>query len=122
MNAWKLQFSMVATLAAILGLTTLVFAVVLTWAGLGLSLAMIGLLVVGLNNAQWLLSPYLVAANYRVKALPENENPKLHQVVADLSKKSGISKPQLMLSKLTIPNAFAYGSPLTGSRVAVTEG
>ncbi|MCW4029638.1 MAG: zinc metalloprotease HtpX [Candidatus Bathyarchaeota archaeon] len=122
MNAWKLHFSMVATLAAIFGLTTLVFAVVLTWAGLGLSLAMIGLLVVGLNIAQWLLSPYLVGAIYRAKALPENENPKLHQVVADLSKKSGISKPQLMLSKLTIPNAFAYGSPLTGSRVAVTEG
>jgi heat shock protein HtpX len=27
-----------------------------------------------------------------------------------------------MLSKLQIPNAFAYGSPLTGNRIAVTEG
>ena len=27
-----------------------------------------------------------------------------------------------MLSKIPIPNAFAYGSPLTGNRVAVTEG
>ena len=112
---------MVATLAAIFGLTTLVFSVVLLWVGY-FDLITVGALVVVLNVAQWLLSPYLVGAIYRVKALPENENPRLHQIVADLSKKSGISKPQLMLSQIPLPNAFAYGSPLTGSRVAVTEG
>jgi heat shock protein HtpX len=102
-------------------LTTLVFSAVLLWVGY-FNLITVGVLVVVLNVAQWLLSPYLVGAIYRVKALSENENPKLHQMVAELSKKSGISKPQVMLSKLPLPNAFAYGSPLTGSRVAVTEG
>ena len=43
-------------------------------------------------------------------------------MVADLSKKSGISTPQLMLAQIPLPNAFAYGSPLSGSRVAVTQG
>ncbi len=122
MNAWKLKFSMAGTLAIIFGLTTLVFAVILTWAGIGFDLLTIGVLVVVLNVAQWLLSPYLVGAIYRVKALSESENPKLHQMVADLSKKSGISKPKLMLSQIPLPNAFAYGSPLTGSRVALTQG
>jgi heat shock protein HtpX len=121
MNTWKLHFSMIATLAAIFGLTTLVFAAVMLWVGY-FDLITIGALVLVLNVGQWLLSPYLVGAIYRVKALSENENPKLHQMVADLSKKSGISKPQLMLSQIPLPNAFAYGSPLTGSRVAVTEG
>jgi heat shock protein HtpX len=122
MNAWKLQLSMAATLAVIFGLTTLVFVVILTWAGIGFDLMTIGVLVVVLNVAQWLLSPYLVGLIYKVKALPESENPQLHQMVSDLSKKSGISKPQLMLSQIALPNAFAYGSPLTGSRVAVTQG
>ncbi len=122
MNAWKLRFSMVATLAAIFGLTTLVFTVVLTWAGIGLSLYAIGALVVVLNVVQWLLSPYLVGAIYKVKELKESENPKLHQMVADLSYKSKISKPKLMLAQIPLPNAFAYGSPLSGSRVAVTQG
>ncbi len=122
MNAWKLQLSMAGTLAIIFGLTTLVFAVILTWAGIGFSLLTIGVLVVVLNIAQWLLSPYLVGAIYKVKEMPENENPQLHQMVSDLSKKSGISKPKLMLSQIPLPNAFAYGSPLTGSRVAVTQG
>jgi heat shock protein HtpX len=121
MNAWKLRFSMVATLAAIFGLTTLVFSAVMLWVGY-FNLVTVGLLVVVLNVAQWLLSPYLVGAIYRVKEMAAGENPKLHQMVADLSKKSGISTPKLMLSRMPMPNAFAYGSPLSGSRVAVTEG
>ncbi len=112
---------MAATLAVIFGLTTLVFSAVMLWVGY-FDFLTIGVLVVVLNVAQWLLSPYLVGAIYRVKALSESENPKLHQMVADLSKKSGISKPQVMLSQIPLPNAFAYGSPLTGSRVAVTQG
>ena len=58
---------MAATLAAIFGLTTLVFAVVLTWAGIGFSLLTIGVLVVVLNVAQWLLSPYLVGGITKLK-------------------------------------------------------
>jgi len=36
--------------------------------------------------------------------------------------KSEIPMPKLMLAQIPLPNAFAYGSPLSGSRVAVTEG
>ncbi len=121
MNAWKLRFSMVATLAAIFGLTTLVFSAVLLWVGY-FNLVTVGLLVVVLNVVQWLLSPYLVGAIYRVKEMKEGENPKLQNMVAELSRKSGISTPKLMLSQIPLPNAFAYGSPISGSRVAVTEG
>jgi len=121
MNAWKLRFSMVATLAAIFGLTTLVFSAVMLWVGY-FNLVTVGVLVVVLNVGQWLLSPYLVGAIYRIKEMKTDENPKLRQMVADLSKKSGISTPKLMLSRMPMPNAFAYGSPLSGSRVAVTEG
>jgi len=42
--------------------------------------------------------------------------------VEGLSLRSGIKAPQLMISSLPIPNAFAYGSPLAGSHVAVTRG
>jgi heat shock protein HtpX len=122
MNAWKLRFSMAGTLALIFGLSTLIFTVILTLAGIGLSIITIGVLVVILNIGQWLLSPYLVGAIYRVKEMPANENPELHRIVEELSFKSQISKPKLMLSHIALPNAFAYGSPLTGNRVAVTEG
>jgi heat shock protein HtpX len=121
MNVWKLRLSMAGTLALIFGLSTLVFAVVMSLAGV-FDLLTLGVLVVAFNIVQWLISPYLVGAIYRARELPENENPPLHQMVENLSQKSKISKPKLMLAQIPLPNAFAYGSPLTGNRVAVTQG
>jgi len=121
MSAWKLHFSMIATLAVIFGLTTLVFSAVMLYVGY-FSIITVGMLVIFLNIGQWLLSPYLVGAIYRVKELKESDNPKLHQLITELSKKSKIKKPQLMLAQIPLPNAFAYGSPLTGNRVAITQG
>jgi len=121
MSIWKLRLSMVTTLAAIIGLSTLVFAVLLSVAGV-FDFVTLGVLVAGFNVLQWLIAPYIVDAIYRVRPLGENENPQLHQIVESLSEKSKISRPKLMLAQVSIPNAFAYGSPLTGTRVAVTQG
>jgi heat shock protein HtpX len=122
MNAWKLRISMAGTLAIIFGLSTLVFAVILTVAGIGFTLVDIGILVVALNIGQWLLAPYLIGWIYKVKELRQDEKPELHQIVSDISRKSGIATPKLMLANIPLPNAFAYGSPLSGTRVAVTQG
>lgn len=119
-SLWKLRLSMVAALAIIITLSTLVLAVVLSLLQVGL--IYIGVFVVAFNILQWLISPYIIDALYRVKEIPENENPKLHAIVEDLSRKSGIKKPKLMLAHIPIPNAFAYGSPIAGNRVAITEG
>jgi heat shock protein HtpX len=121
MNLWKLRLSMVATLALIFGLSTGVVALVLTLTGT-FNLLTIGVIVVVMNVAQWLFAPYLVGAMYRVHEMKPDENPKLHNIVDNLSKRSGIKPPKLMLSQIPLPNAFAYGSPLSGSRVAVTQG
>jgi len=43
-------------------------------------------------------------------------------MVERLSKKSGIKTPRVMEAQIPIPNAFAYSSPITGSKVAVTTG
>jgi heat shock protein HtpX len=112
---------MAGTLAIIFGLSTLVLTVIMSLAGV-FDLLTLGVIVVTFNIVQWLISPYLVGAIYRVRELPQNENPQLHQMVENLSEKSKISKPKLMLAQIPIPNAFAYGSPLTGNRVAVTQG
>jgi heat shock protein HtpX len=112
---------MVGTLALIIGLSTLVFTLILSLAGV-FDIITLGVIVVVFNIGQWLLAPYMVDAIYKVRALPESENPRLHKAVSDISKKSGIKKPKLMIAQIPLPNAFAYGSPLTGSRVAVTQG
>jgi heat shock protein HtpX len=112
---------MVGTLTIIIGLSTLIFTVVLSLLG-SFSFITLGVLVVAFNILQWLISPYLIDALYRTRELPESENPKLHEIVENLSQKSQIKKPKLMLAQIPIPNAFAYGSPIAGNRVAVTTG
>jgi heat shock protein HtpX len=121
MELWKLRLSMLATLALIIGLTTLVITGVLFYFGT-FDIITLGIIVVSVNVVQWLFAPYLVGAIYRVREMKADENPKLHQMVSDLAHKSGIGMPKLMLSQIPLPNAFAYGSPLSGSRVAVTQG
>ncbi|MEM3673598.1 MAG: zinc metalloprotease HtpX [Candidatus Bathyarchaeia archaeon] len=120
MSIWKLRMSMIAALAIIFTLSTLVLTVILSL--LQFDLIFIGIFVVAFNILQWLISPYIIDALYRVREIPEGEHPKLHQMVENLSSKSGVKKPRLMLANIPIPNAFAYGSPIAGNRVAVTDG
>lgn len=119
MSLWKLRFSVVGTLAMIIGLSTLFFTIVLTY--IGFDFLSIGLFVVFFNIIQWLLSPYIIDAMYRVKEVSKTDNPQLHATVERLSQKSGIAKPRVMVANIPIPNAFAYGSPIAGTRVAVTS-
>ena len=121
MNIWKLRMSMFGTLATIIGLSTLVFTIILSLLG-SFDLITLGVLVVAFNIFQWLISPYIIDALYGARELSESENPKLHEVVENLSRKSQMKKPKLMLAQIPIPNAFAYGSPIAGNRVAVTSG
>lgn len=120
MSLWKLRLSLIGTLALIIGLSTFFFTVILSLAGV--SLLLMPFIVVIFNIIQWLISPYLIDAIYRVKEVKPQEDPQLYQMVERLSKKSKIRKPKLMKAKMPIPNAFAYSSPLTGSKVAVTTG
>jgi heat shock protein HtpX len=112
---------MVGTLAVMIGLSTLFFTVVLSLLGV-FDILSLGLFVVFFNVLQWLIGPYLIEALYRVKKVSRNEEPQLHEIVDRISQKSGIKTPQLMLAQIPLPNAFAYGSPLTGSKIAITTG
>jgi len=121
MSLWRLRLSLVGTLAIIIGLSTLAFAVILSLTQL-FSFWTLAIFVVAFNLIQWLIAPYLIGAIYRVRQVSKSEEPKLVEMVEQLSQKSGIKTPKVMIAKIPLPNAFAYSSPIAGSRVAVTEG
>jgi len=116
----KLKLAMLATLAAIIGISTLVIAIILSL--LGASLITMGIVVVLWNIFQWLIAPYIIDAIYRVRKVSRGERPELYEILKRVSAESGIKTPELRIADIPIPNAFAYGSPLTGNRVAVTSG
>jgi heat shock protein HtpX len=110
---------MLGTLAIIIGLSTLFFTAVLWW--IGVDLILMPIFVIAFSFIQWLIAPYLIDAMYRVREVSQSEKPKLHKMIENLSQKSGIKKPRVMVANMPIPNAFAYGSPIAGTRVAVTS-
>ena len=117
----KLRLSMAGTLAIIIGVSTLFFTVILSLIGT-FSLLNMAFFAVAFNILQWLIAPYLINAMYRVREVSESEEPKLHGMIRTLSSKLGLKMPKVMIANIPIPNAFAYGSPIAGSRVAVTTG
>ena len=121
MSLLRLRLSMLGTLAAIIAISTLGIGLVLSMMGELNVYTLIGVVTI-FNVGQWLLAPYLINAIYKARQMEPGESPRLHQAMEDLSTRSGIKKPKLMYSSMAIPNAFAYGSPLTGSHVAVTQG
>jgi heat shock protein HtpX len=122
MSTLKLKASMVGTLAAIIGLSTLFFTIILSFFEVLNNIYTLALFIVFFNVLQWLIAPYMINALYRVKKVSRSEEPELYEMVERLSQKSRMKTPQLMIAKIPLPNAFAYGSPLTGNRVAVTTG
>lgn len=112
---------MIGTLAFIIAASTLAFAAVMSLTGT-LNLVALAFMAVAFNVIQWLLAPRLIGALYKVREVTRAERPKLYGMVEDLSRKSGLRMPRVMLANVPLPNAFAYGSPISGSRVAVTKG
>ena len=112
---------MVGTVAAIIGISTLFFTAILILMD-SFSLVYIGVFIVFFNIFQWLIAPYLIEGMYHVRKASRSEEPELTGMVERISRKSGIKTPALMIARIPIPNAFAYGSPLAGNRVAITTG
>jgi len=121
MSFLKLRLSMIGTLGFIIAVSTLFFTVILNLIG-AFDIVSLILMVLAFNVLQWLIAPYLIDTLYRVREASSSESPKLRSMVEDLSRKSGLKTPKVMLANIPVPNAFAYGSPIGGSRVAVTTG
>ncbi len=71
---------------------------------------------------QYLIGPSLVQMMMKVKWVSEEEEPELHRMVAELAERAHIPKPKVGISRLDIPNAFAFGRSLRDGRVCVTQG
>ncbi|MEM3078207.1 MAG: hypothetical protein QXR38_01775, partial [Nitrososphaerales archaeon] len=84
MSMLRLKATMIGTLAAIIGLSTLFFTVLLSYLG-AFNIYTLALFIVLFNSLQWLMAPYLIDLMYRVKKVTITENPELSGIVEPLS-------------------------------------
>lgn len=83
----------------------------------------IGVIVV-IDIIQWLFSPYVISRMYRLKEInsTDMEYSWLVQLVSNVSQANKQKMPRVFIAEVNEPNAFAFGSPIAGRRMAVTRG
>ncbi len=117
----SLRVSMAATAAAVVVVGALMLWLAVRLLGYSVGLIWLVGFVAAMGFLQWLVSPYIINAIYHVhEAGPELEWLRLE--VERLARMSGLrSPPKLVVAEIGVPNAFAYGNPVTGYYVAVTR-
>ncbi len=71
---------------------------------------------------QWLLGPFIINLTYRAREPQTGREARVQAILENAARKAGMRKPpKLRIVDTRLPNAFAYGSPLMGSYVAVTS-
>jgi heat shock protein HtpX len=79
-------------------------------------------LAVAINMGSWFFSDKIALAAARAKPVSEEEDPRLYQMVRDLTTRAGLAMPRLYVIPQEQPNAFATGRNPKHSAVAVTAG
>lgn len=119
-GTWKLRLRMLLT--SVLMFSIIYFFVHLVGLYLGITswriYAGISLVIIFL---QYWFGPSLVKRSMNVRPLSEAEAPHIHKMVAELAQAAGVPKPEIGLSEVNIPNAFAYGRTSRSGHIAITR-
>ena len=102
-----LVYALIVGVASLLGIGSFIFYAILAFVLVGI---------------QYLIGPAIVGWTMRVKYVSEQEAPELHRTVAELARAAKIPKPKVGISRVSLPNAFAFGRTRGDARVCVTEG
>ena len=105
-------------IAGLLGLFVLVGRV------LGGQKGMVIALILGLafNFAMYWFSGSIAVATTRSKPVTEQQFPALYRIVRELAQREDMPMPQIYVSEMMQPNAFATGRNPSNAKVAVTQG
>ncbi len=121
-SLWALRTSMLGSAIATLLVSVGILYLVFYYLGTSISLGFVVVAVTIFLVLQWLLSPYIINSIYGVRPISRRYE-WLKTEVKKLAEASGLkSTPKLVIVDTKMPNAFAYGSPLTGNYIAVTKG
>ncbi|KXA98143.1 hypothetical protein AKJ39_02480 [candidate division MSBL1 archaeon SCGC-AAA259J03] len=121
MTSAKHKLSMYGSVAAIVSVVTFALYLLLNYFT-SLPMLAVFVIIIPLFLLQWRFAPKIIEKAYKVEPASEEKHSELHKVVEVISERSGIEKPQLMIAKTELPNAFAYGNRWSGKKIAVTQG
>lgn len=119
-GSWKLRLRLWAVsflmFVIVFALVSLAFAI----SGYSPGLWLYFLISIGIILLQYLIGPSLIKTTMKVEPVTPEEQPRIHVMVEEMSKKAGIPKPKVGISHINIPNAFAYGRTKRSGHIALT--
>ena len=119
-GTWKLRLRMLVTNLILFGIVYFFVSLVGRYLGIGMWQFYFGGTVVVVFLQYW-FGPTLVKYSMNVRPLSEEEAPYIHQMVQELADEAGIPKPEIGVSEINIPNAFAYGRTRRSGHIAITR-
>ena len=128
MRLLKLQLTILGTVGLLIALSTLIFSIILSLLGGAFNIGFLLVLVIFFNLIQWYYAPKIIERMYKVREIKQTENigrtngKWVYDTVKRICESTKMPMPKIMYSGIAIPNAFAYGSPKYGNRIAITQG
>ncbi len=104
----------------LLGVVYGLFALVMI--RLGVSIALVGIIVLGIAIVQYFISDRLVMMGTGAKEVSAEDAPNLHAMIQELADRAGMPMPKVAIIESAVPNAFATGRNPENALVAVTTG
>jgi len=106
----------------LMGLLTVILVVLGNLIGGQSGMLMAFVIAVVMNFGTYWFSDKVVLKMYNARELNETDNPKLFQMIRDLTGRADLPMPRIYLIPNEQPNAFATGRNPAHAAVAVTEG
>ena len=119
-GTWKLKLRMILTSVLMFSIVYFLVLLVARYMGISSWRLYMGVSLV-IVFAQYWFGPTLVKHSMNVRPLSEAEAPHIHKMVAELAQEAGVPKPEVGLSEINIPNAFAYGRTSRSGHIAITR-
>jgi len=106
----------------LLGIMTLIIVLIGNLLGGAQGMIFAFIIAIGMNFFSYYYSDKIVLRMYKAKEVTPGENPRLYEMVGELSQRAGLPIPRVYMIPEDSPNAFATGRNPEHAVVAVTSG
>ncbi|WP_458402752.1 zinc metalloprotease HtpX [Methanobrevibacter sp.] len=119
-STWRLRLRMVLTSIFMFSIVYFLIFLAGRYLGIGSWRLYMWVSIIMVFLQYW-FGPSLVKRSMNVRPLSEAEAPHIHKMIEELAGEAGVPKPELGLSEINIPNAFAYGRSSRSGHIAITR-
>ena len=119
-GTWKLKLRMFLTYFLMFSIVYFLVFLISRYLGIS-SWKIYAVVSFGMIFLQYWFGPSIVKRSMNVRPLSEAEAPHIHRMVEELAQEAGVPKPEVGLSEINIPNAFAYGRTSKSGHIAITR-